>query len=398
MPAAEVVPLVDALLRGMLLALLLAMATALAREGPGGRERVVLWLALGVAVQVLGSMPAIESHWRPLWQAPLVAIAVGNAVLFWLVVRTLFDDEFEPRAVHALAWGAAAALGFFNAGVVAELRWPIAPWTFGLQRVVPLLCAALAVWALVRHWQSDLVESRRRLRVFIAVVGSIYTLVQVALRMHSGTGLLSEGAALFDTGLMLVLVGGIAWRVVRVAPQELFGPPSAAPTAPAALAALAARGAPAALDRAAPQPTATTPADTGKVEPVDPADERLEATLLRAMREERVYREEALSVSSLARRLAVPEYRLRRVIVQRLGHRNFNAFVNAYRLAESQAALANPAQRALPVLTIALDAGFQSIGPFNRAFKAATGLTPTEYRARALAPAPAKAEPDRADS
>ena len=34
----------------------------------------------------------------------------------------------------------------------------------------------------------------------------------------------------------------------------------------------------------------------------------------------------------------------------------------------------------IPVLTIALDSGFQSLGPFNRAFKADTGMTPTEYR------------------
>jgi AraC-like DNA-binding protein len=32
-----------------------------------------------------------------------------------------------------------------------------------------------------------------------------------------------------------------------------------------------------------------------------------------------------------------------------------------------------------------MDAGFQSIGPFNRAFKADTGLTPTEFRRDALA-------------
>jgi AraC-like DNA-binding protein len=32
------------------------------------------------------------------------------------------------------------------------------------------------------------------------------------------------------------------------------------------------------------------------------------------------------------------------------------------------------------VTTIALDAGFQSLGPFNRAFKSETGVTPTEYR------------------
>jgi len=36
----------------------------------------------------------------------------------------------------------------------------------------------------------------------------------------------------------------------------------------------------------------------------------------------------------------------------------------------------------VPVLTLALDAGFNSLGPFNRAFKAATGLTPSEFRRR----------------
>ena len=43
-------------------------------------------------------------------------------------------------------------------------------------------------------------------------------------------------------------------------------------------------------------------------------------------------------------------------------------------------ALADPAQAEVPVITIAMDAGFASLGPFNRAFKATTGVTPTEYR------------------
>ena len=54
-------------------------------------------------------------------------------------------------------------------------------------------------------------------------------------------------------------------------------------------------------------------------------------------------------------------------------------------LPEAKAALTDPCQIEVPVLTIALDAGFQSIGPFNRAFKAATNLTPTEFRRLAMA-------------
>jgi AraC-like DNA-binding protein len=44
------------------------------------------------------------------------------------------------------------------------------------------------------------------------------------------------------------------------------------------------------------------------------------------------------------------------------------------------ARLADPAQDHLPVLTIALDCGYGSIGPFNRAFKARFGVTPSQYR------------------
>ena len=78
--------------------------------------------------------------------------------------------------------------------------------------------------------------------------------------------------------------------------------------------------------------------------------------------------------------LAIPEYKLRRLINQRLGYRNFNVFLNEHRIAEAKAALADPSQAEVPVITIAMDAGFQSLGPFNRAFKATTGVTPTEYR------------------
>jgi AraC-like DNA-binding protein len=71
---------------------------------------------------------------------------------------------------------------------------------------------------------------------------------------------------------------------------------------------------------------------------------------------------------------------LRRLINQRLGYRNFTTFLNGYRLDDVMVALAEPAQEAVPILTIALDAGFQSLGPFNRAFKAQTGMTPSEFR------------------
>jgi AraC-like DNA-binding protein len=85
------------------------------------------------------------------------------------------------------------------------------------------------------------------------------------------------------------------------------------------------------------------------------------------------------------------EYRLRRVINRQLGHRNFNDFLNAWRLREAAERLRDPAQARLPILTIALDLGYGSIGTFNRAFKATMGVTPSEFRR-------GSAEPGLADS
>ena len=110
------------------------------------------------------------------------------------------------------------------------------------------------------------------------------------------------------------------------------------------------------------------------------ADQRLIDALMRLMADERIYRHDNLTIGVLATKLKIPEYRLRRLINQRLGYRNFNAFLNNHRIEEAKAALADPAQAEVPVITIAMDAGFQSLGPFNRAFKAMTGVTPSEYR------------------
>jgi AraC-like DNA-binding protein len=110
------------------------------------------------------------------------------------------------------------------------------------------------------------------------------------------------------------------------------------------------------------------------------ADRKLVDTLMRLMADERIYRHDNVTIGTLATKLGIPEYKLRRLINQQLGYRNFNVFLNNHRIEEAKAALADPTQAEVPVITIAMDAGFQSLGPFNRAFKATTGVTPSEYR------------------
>ena len=379
MPEPLTLTLLDAALRGTLVALLLLQAAVLWRDRPHlPAARAGVAMALGVCVQVVSATPLLEAALPRLWQVPLVAISVGNAVLFWVFVQALFDDDFAWRPLHGGAWLAVAALSGFNCAWGEPGASALAPVTMGLQRGVPLLFAGLAAVAAAAHWRSDLVEGRRRVRAFMVVTGIVYTVVMLVARLGSPQGRLSGVVATLDVVLLLVIVVPAAWRMLHLSGSDLF--PSDAPARPpAAHSSHAAQPCPARPDQAE-----ATPSIAPAAAPADPAEERLAATLQRLMAVDRAYRTEDLTVAGLAQRLAVPEYRLRRLINQRLGHRNFNAFVNGFRLDEARAALADAGQRDVPVLTIALDAGFQSIGPFNRAFKAATGLTPTEFRRERL--------------
>ena len=106
------------------------------------------------------------------------------------------------------------------------------------------------------------------------------------------------------------------------------------------------------------------------------------ARIRAAFESERVYRRRGLTVGALARRLKIPEYRLRALIHNDLGYRNFNTLLHDYRVAEVSEALADPSQDDTLVLTLALSAGYDSISPFNRAFRSLKGMTPTQFRVR----------------
>lgn len=345
--------LIDAGLRGALIALLALVIAALWPQWAHPRHAVMVRLGvalcLSLIVQTVSASPWVERELACRLQSPGVGVSLGTAVVFWLFARAVFEDGFRLQPWHGLLW---AAVALYGAGVCDWGGWRPG-WV--VMRAIPVTFALLGLAAVIGPWRVDLVEQRRRLRGLVVGGGAAYALVLVALRVGSGGGGLSDGAALTDTVLLLVLTVLIAHRLLAPRAHSLWGEPEPAPAAP-------------------PPPPAA-----------DPQDERLAQALAAVMGEQRGYAQEGLSLAGLAERLATPEYRLRRVINQHLGHRNFNAYVNGLRLAEAKRRLADPAERALPVLSIALDVGFGSIGPFNRAFKADTGLTPTEFRAQALA-------------
>lgn len=351
---------IDLGLRGAVIALsLLIVGVALRDRRDSTVARLGAALAAGGAASVICSAPNFPKPFE-WWGLLLLAVSGGTPVVFWLWARAAFDDDFELRWWHGALWAAIAGLQLF------AVRGSTPALELAIERTLSFAYLGLALLAAMQTlatWREDLMATRRRLRLVVLVGTAVYIGAGVfsdlwpnPAPMPSGSGFsLASVASAFS---LCVLVGIAAWNLLR-----------AAAVLPAA-GDVAADARPAASD------------GVGKMSGIEPA---LLRRLQHLMAVDRVYRQEGLTIGFLSAKLGVPEYRLRQLINEGLGHRNFNAFLNGYRIEEAKAALGDPEQKDVPVLTIALDAGFQSVGPFNRAFKAATDLTPTEFRRLALA-------------
>lgn len=322
--------------------------------GLGGRTPARLTgvlFSIAAAAHTLTQMPQPTGLFG--WAGPAIwSFSVMGAGLFWAFTTELFEDRttLDPRRFLP-------AVALLAVGVAGLLSPPMIGRGFWLAQ--NLLGAGLMVHVLLviaGGWRGDLVEPRRRLRGPILTAAAIYALAVVSVQ--SGELFLGSASSLSPiAAAALALLAILSLAVFAKADPVLFGP----------VVARSVKG----FEAAPPEP--------------DPQDALAAARLDSLMGDDRLYRLETLTVAALALRVGIPEYRLRRLINGQLGYRNFAAFLNQWRLGDAKQALADPAQREVPISTIALDAGFQSFGPFNRAFKAETGLTPTEFRMRALA-------------
>lgn len=88
-----------------------------------------------------------------------------------------------------------------------------------------------------------------------------------------------------------------------------------------------------------------------------------------------------LRLSGLAEQLSISRHHLSQVINEQMGM-SFSDFINSYRIKAAKEMLTDPAYEDQYIINIAYEAGFNNKTSFNKAFKKATGLSPSEYRKR----------------
>lgn len=117
---------------------------------------------------------------------------------------------------------------------------------------------------------------------------------------------------------------------------------------------------------------------------LDPDEAEDHAQRLRqALAERQLYRQSGLALPELARAVDVSPHHLSQVINDHLGQ-NFFDLVNAYRVEAAQRVLGDPDRAHWTMLAVADEVGFGSRSAFNTAFKKHTGMTPSQYKKRAL--------------
>ncbi|MEL7547307.1 MAG: helix-turn-helix domain-containing protein [Pseudomonadota bacterium] len=347
---------IDTLLRFSAVTLLLAIAVLSVRDARHlVQGRIAVLLCVTLASMLLTTAPDPLLPPDPVF-ITLRLIDTANLVFLWWFTLSLFEDGFKLRRLHWIGLLIYAVPGFpsrINYLLGNEPLW------VGIDVIVRLASLAMIlhmIWTAVAGWRDDLIEVRRRTRLlytlFLALVAALIIATEVGYTLQTGDRSDPEWLSFSRVALAFPAILFGAYWFLRMRTEGL-------------------------LFEQTRSVEVTTPS-------VDVRNQHMHATLLSAIETEHLYREQGLSIGTLAARINVPEHQLRSLINQGLGYRNFAAFLNGYRLKDAKDALADLTQARTPILTIAMDAGFASLATFNRAFKSETGLTPSAYRAKAL--------------
>lgn len=316
--------------------------------GPVAPCDILFWIfaasvSISMTAQYAGDVGALLSY----------VFAIGGSAgcgWLWLLSRTLFRAE-KPIAQWNL---------FAIAAIIAvESYWELASVSADsgeIRRIAANAASFICIGALVMvfvevlsGYSAQLPKHERRFRqIFTGAFGAV---AAIALLWAMNADENSFGGEWAETALLLCAFGGVVGAKLAVSFRKRHP-----------LTVTRAR-------KAAPSPAAN--------------DKRLAQRILHALEEDQRFATPDLKVADFAASLGEQDYKVTQCITGFLGYRNFNHLINARRIEHAKELLTDPGHDGRPILSIAFDCGFNSIGPFNRAFKDQVGMTPRAFRVAA---------------
>ncbi len=281
-----------------------------------------------------------------------LAFIAGNALpgVFWLVSLSVFSDHVVLKR-----WQYAVA----SLTLMVPLSSRIAQLIFSFElsnyeafyglikygaMLLELVLISHALIIAAQQWRDDLVQERRYIRGGVITVSAMYIFLVIIFEQLFK--LQWAGLYLLQSVLAALLIISINFFLFRLRKSSLF---------------------------------VTVNDSIKSISQIKTPSKEL-ARVIKAMVEEKLYQTDGITISSFAKHLSIHEYKLRQLINGELNFRNFNDFLNFYRIKEVSEKLIEADYIQTPVLTLALESGFRSLSSFNKVFKETHQITPTQYR------------------
>ncbi|WP_232224755.1 AraC family transcriptional regulator [Leptospira fainei] len=268
---------------------------------------------------------------------------------FYLFVSSLFSDTFRLKLWHGALFIFINSFCFyiFVASDIRNDSSQVSQILFSLPQLFYLGIVLFTLAQVLKDKNIDLMESRREFRVIFVWIAGIYCIFVILMEVITKNQSYSAVFDFVNSFFIAILVFFFSYKLFDFR-ENIFLIPKNQPFE-------------------------------------EEIDESLLEKLILLMDRERIFLQENLTILNLSRKLSAPEKKVRRLINKGLGYRNFNEFLNHYRIQEAAKILIDPAKQDAQVLRIAMDLGYGSLAPFNRAFKERMGITPSDFRKRKAA-------------
>ncbi|MCW9017215.1 MAG: helix-turn-helix transcriptional regulator [Kangiellaceae bacterium] len=294
----------------------------------------------------------------------LGAIAICNG--YWLLSRSLFRDKDAIAGRHLALALAIALLVFIKQSYLFASSTALIPVSSGslvshtLSELTKLLSSCILVlsfWEGCRGYKNASKQEKGQRILFLATFGLAVAINKISLSMLAADPSAREWV--ISSLILLVLVNTqilMFWRYHK--PKQ------------------------AVENHSTIQKTSNLYQDVAEKlgDAVSCAEQKIAENVKTLLIEKQLFLKANLKVGDIAKALNLPEYRVSKALRNHLHAKNFNQYVNELRIGYAKEILVDINKQKWSVLVVGLESGFASVGPFTRAFKAATGFTPNQYR------------------
>lgn len=317
--------------------------------------RITVLLIACACGYILKQTHSVEMTFSLFWWLTFIG---ANSILscFWLLSLGLMGDKQKITRKHI-----AIALLPLLLPMSGELIHFV--WNFDIRNseswlwlfkstaiIIELSFVSHAVYIALGHWKTDLVELRRKWRVGVVSICAIYIAFVIL------TTQIIETEQAWVTSIELIALSLFAvifnFSTFTLKDMSVFQ-----------------------IDKKNKNQSEKSDADDKEL-----FNQKHIDSIIKAMEVDKLYRQESYTITDLSKHLLLQEYKVRKIINSKLNYRNFNDFLNYYRINEATEKLSSSEFIGVPVVSIAMESGFKAISSFNKSFREKHGVTPSAYR------------------